>query len=799
MHLLSSVSLQAKIQLLVVLGLASVFAVFGYLGLESLNESTQRSLRERLLVTELVARQADQQIRGVVRHLEDLSASAGETLKGDDLHPIETFLAGQFGPGQSLSYGLFLLGSDMRVIWSSTEDSIPRGSLMSGYPSIPRAMESGSTTVSSLVMSPQNNRRLVLIAAPIKRQGGRAVGFVGGAMEPSQQDLDVLLRPLRLGRTGYGEIVDENGTVLASTQPDRLYLKDDRLDGFKTLIEGRQSLVTSCHRCHGDVASPSARERDVLAFTPLTMAPWAVALRQLEDEALQPTNEARNHMIFLALPLTLLALLGAWLTTRRVLRPVQVLTVASQRIAQGDLDFEIAFHGNDEIGKLSASFDVMRSRLKTSYQEIERWNRGLEERVQQRTRELSTLFEAAKASSTLDLDNLLETIVVRLVDILEPADSGALFLYDHELDRLLVRSACGYDLATLANLRLRPGESIPGRVFQTGTAVLCRRPEEIATLLENTSPENIVLLHQARGQLDRALTVLCAPLSTKTGIVGSLMLESSHSDRPFAESDIKLVQAIADQVAVAVENARLYDEVQRKEAVRSELLEKVITAQEEERKRLARELHDETGQSLTALAISLATVETALPPDAQRSREMLAQAKELAERTLAETRRLISDLRPTVLDDLGLVPALRRHAKMQSELLGMDIQLQVSGPRRRLPSQIESVLFRVAQEAIINAAKHARACHVTLRLELGLTMITLQVADDGIGFEVAEVLGIRTKGRGLGLLSMQERVSLLGGHFDVQSHAGHGTTVTVHVPLDKEIPVHEQDTSAVSG
>ncbi|MBI4787852.1 MAG: HAMP domain-containing protein [Chloroflexi bacterium] len=216
----------------------------------------------------------------------------------------------------------------------------------------------------------------------------------------------------------------------------------------------------------------------------------------------------------------------------------------------------------------------------------------------------------------------------------------------------------------------------------------------------------------------------------------------------------------------------------QREVFRRQLLERVIDAQEEERKHVARELHDEFAQSLTALIVGLQTHEQQLASeDATRGR--LAETRTLAAQILDQTRRLIFDLRPTILDDAGLAPALRSFAERACERAHLALDLQVQGPRRRLAPHIETTLFRIVQEAVNNIVQHAGAQRIAICLQFDATVVSICVSDDGRGFVVEEALGAGA----IGLLGMRERAELLGGHLEIASELGKGTWVRVEIPI----------------
>jgi signal transduction histidine kinase len=237
--------------------------------------------------------------------------------------------------------------------------------------------------------------------------------------------------------------------------------------------------------------------------------------------------------------------------------------------------------------------------------------------------------------------------------------------------------------------------------------------------------------------------------------------------------------------ATIAENLRLYEELQQKDALRSELLRKVIAVQEEERRRIARELHDETSQTLTALILSLKTASQAAPADAGLVGK-LQDLETVARGLLENVHRLIFDLRPSVLDDLGLVAAVRWYAENRLGPTGTRVYLETEGEERRLPSQIETAIFRVAQEALTNIARHAEAENAAISLAFKDTMLRVAIEDDGKGFDVAAVERSADSTRGLGLLGMRERVALLNGSLTIDSAPDSGTIVSVQVPVPAE-------------
>ncbi|MCL4393830.1 MAG: HAMP domain-containing sensor histidine kinase [Chloroflexi bacterium] len=236
------------------------------------------------------------------------------------------------------------------------------------------------------------------------------------------------------------------------------------------------------------------------------------------------------------------------------------------------------------------------------------------------------------------------------------------------------------------------------------------------------------------------------------------------------------------------ENARLYRELQEKEAGRTQLLQKIIGAQEEERKRLSRELHDDLSQSLTALSAAVQSLLQTSPPELATLHAPLEQLHSLTVSTLAEASRWIQDLRPRSLDDLGLAPAIRLYAESRLEASHTTVQVEPN-LSERLPPEIEITLFRVVQEAIANVARHAHARRVVIQIALYDTgTVVARVEDDGVGFIPGKYLHSTDGLRGMGLLGMRERVALVGGTLMIDSTPGRGTVVRAEIPWKQTVP-----------
>lgn len=230
--------------------------------------------------------------------------------------------------------------------------------------------------------------------------------------------------------------------------------------------------------------------------------------------------------------------------------------------------------------------------------------------------------------------------------------------------------------------------------------------------------------------------------------------------------------------------------VRRLAEFRSEMLARTISAQENERRRIARDLHDEVGQSLTSLLVGLRNVSDANSLEAARAR--VEPLREVASTVLDDIKRLARGLRPSVLDDLGLAPALERLIQDFGKTYGVDVSLEISGlSGSRLPEQHEVTVYRIVQESLTNIAKHAQATTAHVAIQRLGDQLRIAIQDDGRGFVVASAKRLISEGH-LGLTGMQERAALLGGWLTIQSQPGQGTQTISELPLPKGT-VDEQD------
>ena len=238
------------------------------------------------------------------------------------------------------------------------------------------------------------------------------------------------------------------------------------------------------------------------------------------------------------------------------------------------------------------------------------------------------------------------------------------------------------------------------------------------------------------------------------------------------------------QQTLTAARQQLQAEIAHRNALRQEYLQRIVEAQEEERTRIARELHDEFGQMLTGLAVGLRGTQISVEQP-ELVRQQLGQLEEMAVQALGNMRHMVNELRPALLDDMGLMAALRHHVDRFSKLTGIQATLNLSREYHRLPPNLETILFRITQEALTNVARHSQATQSWIEMNYQNGQITLQIRDDGQGFDAAGILQA-DKRVGWGLIGIQERVQAVNGDVMIESEVGHGTRLTITVPLEKE-------------
>jgi signal transduction histidine kinase len=614
---ITNLGLQRRIQLLTIASLLAIFALFWVTGQRALEESRRQSLEVQLALANLVASSLDQQLSEATTLLQE--AAARPALRDPSQPPDPGTVALLRDVQLQLNrYGgrLYWLDAQGNVLWSEPRDGAAKVGLFPDLSQVRSALESGAPYVSNVLQSSTADQPYILLAAPIPSPGGEAAGLLVEEIAASQLGLGGVLAAATASEEAYIDVVDHAGSILASSLAEP-HDQASHAAQFTSLIEDHRPIVGTCHGCHSQDGVSLERSDEILAFAPLSLAPWGVAVRQPAKEVMAPVGYLRRQILLGGAIAVIVALLVTWwLITRQILEPIRALDEASAQFAAGNLDVALPNGGIDEVARLTANLEQMRIRLDATLEDHRRWNEALGEMVEERTRELASLYEQLQ-----------------------------------------------------------------------GKEDMCKR-----------------------------------------------------------------------------------------------LLGKVLTGQEEERTRLARELHDTIGQSLTAIIMTSTAVENSLPADFVSGKDKLASVRNMAVQTLHDLRGLIFDLRPEVLDDLGLGLALHSQVKKYLEPAGVRVQLRAAGLKDQLPAEIETAVFRVVQEAITNIARHAHATEANISLTKKDSRLIVRVEDNGIGFDPDQL--VQKQQHAWGLRGMEERVTLLGGKFYVGSQPGTGTLVLAEVPIE---------------
>ncbi len=398
----------------------------------------------------------------------------------------------------------------------------------------------------------------------------------------------------------------------------------------------------------------------------------------------------------------------------------------------------------------------------------------IEELVQKRNRELSILNSIAFAINyTMRLDNSLQITLGRILNELALVQGG-IFLIDRVEKKTKLGAVVG-----LPNVQAGDAVDLTFKDFLLRDFLIERASR---LTLEASFPYFQVYYN---GNEDNSPVWLSCHLiiskGKSIGFFGFVLPPGKTLD----QQDIKLLGTLGNFLGNAIENVKMIETINRNRQDLQRLTEKLFQTQEDDRRRLARELHDEAGQSLTAVKLGLDHLEQKISKDDIAVREILTDTRKMLIRTSSEIRRLAYHLHPTLLTDLGLEPALKLYFKDIETHSCLNIEFQMIGFTGRLEKDLETALYRFSQEAMTNTLKHSGADNFTLKIIKSFPKLIFIAEDDGVGFDEKQVIDNK---RSMGLLGMRERALLLGGTFLVKGRPGHGTRIRIEItmPADYE-------------
>ncbi len=483
----------------------------------------------------------------------------------------------------------------------------------------------------------------------------------------------------------------------------------------------------------------------------------------LSDERVQIAMEAGSRSVALVTGLAaVFSILLTFLLMLSLTQPLLELRRVAQKVADGDLAFRAHIQARDEIGEVAVSVNQMIDHLVNSQQKLEQTNRRLEaiNRV---------ALAAGRGSSLQDiLDVSLRTTLSAM-----GFEIGWVYLQD------VHKGANQFSLASVIGT-----SSEIETVLRDETIGLCTCQKDLLTDRIGTNAivrkcKRINVNARPDSNSEFHVTIPLATHERKIGIMSMLC----PKERELSSDDLETLTTIGKQISEFISNAWLQASLRDKEAARQLLLGALVRAQEDERARLARELHDGAGQALTSLLVRLKALEKRTPDGEIRDRvTSLCQA---TSETIKRVSKLSHRLHPAVLEELGLEAALRTLAQEMLPEAELEYSCQWDLDGQRLPSEIEISLYRIAQESLTNIVRHAEAEHVVVELQASPSVVLLHIKDDGKGF-VSDNLGRKANRDRLGLISMRERAEMIGGSLIVQAAPGSGTSIDVRIPIQLE-------------
>jgi signal transduction histidine kinase len=411
----------------------------------------------------------------------------------------------------------------------------------------------------------------------------------------------------------------------------------------------------------------------------------------------------------------------------------------------------------------------------------------LNEVSQRRAMEMALLNDIARTlSSTLQFKEVL-TRTTEGINKLLKVEVGFLFLIDALTGDLMFQRALGKRAKEVKPFRVPRGKDIAGRVALTGKPLLLREADL-----------NQHRLHELEQQLNLPIrNLLCVPLISHEQVIGVLEIINKE-DGDFTQSDLELLSSIASYAAIAIENARLHQNVLDKR-------DRVLEAEEEARKDLARDLHDGPTQLISSVMMRLDFCKMLLEREPGRLPQEIVTTQKLAEQAIHEIRTLLFEMRPLILEAQGLGEALkifieRRQKDVEGKTrLALDLKSSnANGDISRQDTKVEAAIFAIAQEAVNNALKHAEAKNIAVQVKETATAIYLIVKDDGVGFDMDQVMSNYQERESWGVANIRERAQLLGAELTIKSIPGEGTHITVYVPKAKEERLKKRGTGPLS-
>jgi nitrate/nitrite-specific signal transduction histidine kinase len=734
-----------------ILGLVALFTFYTY------QRVTEELVLERnSKIVRLQAEQLREEIFAYIRQLSTLSAAP-------EINLFDPFVQGAFLSENLLTAfdgGVVILDVSGKVVAADPRRWDAVGQDWSGREYF-RLMVQAPQTLSGVVTLEPEGVDVIILAVPVSN--GR--GFIAGMFRldgiarlgsPGAAFYDSMIKLLGRGEDGPVYLVDGKGRLVYHSDHARIgedvaaqEVVGRALAGETGSVrtrdrEGREIIASFApvmqeprtgasapdlpsHKTPGLAAPLSAPK-----FGKLTTS-WGLVTEERWDKVMRASQGYRRFLLLLLGSGALVpALVIAW-GARRITQPIAELSGAAQEVAGGHLDQLIEVRTGDELEALAEQFNRMSAQLRASYA-------NLEQRVAHRTRELATLNAvAAVASRSLDLETVLQDALDKTLEVMT-LEMGTAYRLEQDGQTLSLMAQRGYSGPFLRHA---------AQLHFWAT----KRPT-VVQLSDYPPSESKALLKR-----EGVYTVISIPLVAKGEVLGVINL-GSRRVREATPEELALLAAIGQQIGVAVENARLYEQAEG-------------AAVAAERNRLARDLHDAVSQTLFSASLVADVLPRLWERDPGEGRRRLTELRELTRGALAEMRTLLLELRPSALIEAEMDELLRQLTQSITGRARVPVALQVEG-ECALPPDVKVALYRIAQESLNNVAKHAGASRATVRLRCAPDEVELHINDDGRGFDVSNI-----PPNHLGVGVMRERAETIGATLQIKSQIGQGTRVMV--------------------
>lgn len=596
----------------------------------------------------------------------------------------------------------------------------------------------------------------LITAIPIYGEDGEVLGVMASRSRIDRIG-EVLSENTGLGLTGRSYLVNLDFDLLTASQFDSALndlASNETGIVHSTGIDSAVMDLLSGYSIYDDYRG--VRVAGVYRWIPeLKMA---LLVEQETSEVFQSIITSLTVNLVIITIAVVLALLASLVITRSIATPLVELAETATQVAAGDLEREVPVKRDDEIGALASAFNIMTIQLRDLIGHLEERVRDRTTALQRQALQLTTSAQVSRdlSASIFDVDELLNRVVSLIQDAFDYYQVR-IYMLEEESQKLVLRAHNGETKSFFHQLEINDGSL-------NGAAAVSRE----AVLVNNVTEDSRFLVDETVPDTNAELVV---PLRLSDRVIGTLDIQSVEVNA-FDQDDVLVIQSLGDQIAVAIENARL---VRRS----SEL------AVMEERNRMARELHDSMTQLLYSLVLfSGACRKATQAGNLSRADRHLDRVEKNAQQALREMRLLVYELRPHALDEVGLVGALQHRLDAVENRAGISTQLLVEG-ELDLPTETEVGLYRIAQEGLTNALKHASASSIRIEIRARDKIVNLEIVDDGCGYDPGSDVELG----GLGLVSMRERAEALGGSLSIESASGVGTCV--RVTLQNEVKINE--------